>query len=385
MDLKDCYTENHCPRLLISSESAPPYASGVSTVVNQMTKYLDNWNVLILAPDTSYSTLNDKPVVRLPSVKLPMYSGLNAVIPQRPHVRKQIKKCLDEFKPDVILTIGGAFLASTTAYLGKSRNIPIVGLNDTDFITYATHYGLGRFAGSIGRLTKWLHRSNTVTLVTSPSYHKKLDSVGFTNLRQWRLGIDIEEFSPQHRTDDLKQTVLEQYPDTQVICLIVSRLASEKSIDQLHPIAKLEGVTLVVVGDGPEYQILQEQFADTRTIFLGRKDNKKSELSQLYASADIFLCASRSETFGLTVLEATASGVPCVIADGNGIRDIVVHDKTGYICSNQAEMIRYVENLRDNPQHRSQMSAAARQEGLRYSWKIVMQELEAILLESINH
>jgi phosphatidylinositol alpha 1,6-mannosyltransferase len=353
-------------------------------VVNQITKHLHNWDVRILAPDVSHTTLNGKPVIGLPSVKVPMYSGFKVVIPQRPGVRRKIGKCLDEFQPDVILTIGGAFLASTTAYLGKARNIPIVGLNDTDLITYATHYGLGRFAGSIGKITKWLHRSNTYTLVTSPSYRKRLDKIGFNNLRQWRLGTNIDEFSPQHKTDELRQMVLEKYPDTELLCLIVSRLASEKSIDQLYPIANLKGVTLVIVGDGPANEALRKQFADSRTLFMGRKDNSENELSRIYASADVFLCASRSETFGLTVLEATASGLPCVIADGNGIRDIVVHETTGYICATQAEMVQRVEELRDNPQLRTDMSLASRQESLRYSWKIVIQELEDILHEGIR-
>jgi phosphatidylinositol alpha 1,6-mannosyltransferase len=372
------------PRLLISTESAPPYASGVSTVVNQITKHLDNWDVRILAPDTAYTTLNGKPVVRLPSVKVPMYVGFEVVIPQRPGVKRQISSVLDGFQPDTILTIGGAFLASTTASLGKARHIPVVGLNDTDLVTYATHYGLGRFSGVISKITKWLHRSNTFTLVTSPSYRKRLEAISFKNLRQWRLGININEFSPEHKTDELRQMVLEKYPDTELVCLIVSRLASEKSIDQLHPIAKLKGVTLVVVGDGPEYEHLKELFADTRTIFMGRKDNTQNELSRIYASADVFLCASRSETFGLTVLEATASGLPCVIVDGNGIRDIVVHEKTGYICHTQDEMVQRVEELRDNPQRRIEMSLAAREESLRYSWTLVMQELEDILKEAMQ-
>lgn len=372
------------PRLLISTESAPPYASGVSTVVNQITKHLDNWEVRILAPDTAHTTLNGKPVIGLPSVKVPMYSGFKVVIPQRPGIKGKINKVLDEFKPDVILTIGGAFLASTTAYLGKARNIPIVGLNDTDLITYATHYGLGRFAGSIGNITKWLHRSNTFTLVTSPSYRKRLDAIGFNNLRQWRLGTNIQEFSPEHKTDELHQMVLKKYPDTELVCLIVSRLASEKSIDKLLPIARLEKVTLVIVGDGPEADILKKLFANTRTIFMGRKDNTQNELSRIYASADVFLCASRSETFGLTVLEATASGLPCVIVDGNGIRDIVVHEKTGYICQTQAEMVQRVKELHDNPQLRDDLRTAAREESLRYSWKIVIQELEDILQEAMQ-
>ena len=372
------------PRLLISTESAPPYASGVSTVVKHITKYLDKWDVRILAPDTAHTTLNGKPVIGLPSVKVPMYSGFRVVIPQRPGIKGKINKVLDEFKPDVILTIGGAFLASTTAYLGKTRGIPIVGLNDTDLITYATHYGLGRFAGSIGNITKWLHRSNTFTLVTSPSYRKRLDAIGFKNLRQWRLGTNIEEFSPEHKTDELHQMVLEKYPDTELVCLIVSRLASEKSIDQLLPIAKLERVTLVIVGDGPEYEHLKKLFTNTRTIFMGRKDNTQNELSRIYASGDVFLCASRSETFGLTVLEATASGLPCVIVDGNGIRDIVVHEQTGYICQTQPEMVQRVKELRDNPQRRAEMSAAAREESQRYSWTLVMQELEDILQEAIQ-
>lgn len=374
------------PRLLLVTEVALPYVCGVSTIVDELTKHfsdLDQWDVLVLAPDSTHPTLNGIEIIGVPCFPVPIYESLKSILPFDPRVRRKIRQCLKEFQPHVIMTIGGAFLASVAAYMGKSMNIPVVGLNDTDFITYATHYGLTPLLGPITKLAKWIHRSNSITLVSSPSYLERLRRLGFTKLKLWQFGINMQRFSPSNRDEEFRQEIAAVFPDTKLICLSVSRLASEKSIDQLVSIARLEHVTLVLVGDGPDRKHLEDVFRGTRTIFWGALYD--DDLSRMYASADVFLTASRSETFGLTVLEAMASGLPCVVIDGNGVRDTVQHGQTGFICASPQAMAESICLIRDDEELCSRMSKAANQRAIAaYSWDASISNLNQILFDVAN-
>lgn len=374
--------EKKRPRLLLATDVALPYVCGVSTIVDELTRHfseLEQWDVLVLAPDSTHPILNGIDVVGLPSYPVPMYQSLMSIVPFDPRVLYGIRQCYLDFQPDVIMTLGSAFLSRVASYSGYRMNIPVVGLNDTDFIAYATHYGYGYLTPLMTWLTRWVHRGNTVTLVSSPSYSERLRQIGFNDLKLWRFGINTGRFSPEFYNETLRQKIMELFPDTQLICLCVSRMASEKSIDDLYEIAKLDGVTLVLVGDGPHRQELEQLFSGTQSIFWGALYN--DDLARMYASADVFLTASRSETFGLTVLEAMASGTPSVIIDGNGIRDTVVHEETGFIASSVAEMLDYVTLLRDDETLLAKMSQSAYKKCEDFSWETSIDNLNDILLQ----
>jgi glycosyltransferase involved in cell wall biosynthesis len=366
-------------RVLIVTEAALPYLCGVSSIVDEITKRLSQCELRLLGPDYAHSNSNGAKVVGLTTLSVPMYKDFKFVASFFPHVRRQIRKELEDFQPDVIMTLGGGFLAGVAAHIAKKMDIPVVGLNDTDFLSYASHYRISLLTKMVKHLIHWIHGANLVTLVSSPSYREKLQTIGFNNIRLWNFGIDTNRFSPKHYSETLRRKILSVYPDTRLICLTVSRLAVEKSIDKLLPIAQLEGVTLVIVGDGPDRERLEKHFAGSRSIFWGSLFGE--ELSQIYASADLFLTASSSETFGLTVLEALSSGVPSLVMDTTGVRDTVVHQQTGYICQSHEEMLSYACLLRDNPESRRQLGKNALARCESYSWDASIKQLKEILLE----
>lgn len=370
------------PRLLLVTDAALPYVCGVSTIVDELTRHfseLNQWDVLVLAPDNTYPTLNGIEVIGLPCYSVPMYKAFKSIILGDPRVRRKTKRCLLDFQPHIIMTLGGAFLARMASQIGKMMDIPVLGLNDTDFVNYGSHYGLGFLSPLLIKLMKWIHTANTATLVSSPSYSKRLQDMGFDNLKLWRFGINTERFSPKFRNEALRQKIMNTFPDTRLICLCVSRMASEKSIDELYAIAQLEGVTLVLVGDGPDRENLEGIFSGTRTIFWGALFGE--ELSQMYASVDVFLTASRSETFGLTVVEAMASGLACVVIDGNGTRDNVVHEETGFIASSPDEMAQYVAQLKDDKSLLATMGRDGLQRCEAFSWDKAIHNLNDILFD----
>jgi glycosyltransferase involved in cell wall biosynthesis len=145
----------------------------------------------------------------------------------------------------------------------------------------------------------------------------------------WRGGVDAERFHPSRRSVAMRLRLTGGRPDRPLL-LYVGRLALEKRVDALHPLlGDLEHAALAIVGDGPERSRLERRFAGTHTVFTGFLEGE--DLAAAYASADVFVMPSTTETLGFVVLEAMASGVPVVAADAGGVRDLVSHGENGLL------------------------------------------------------
>jgi len=149
----------------------------------------------------------------------------------------------------------------------------------------------------------------------------------------------------------------------------VGRLGSEKNLQSFKELLKrLPNVRLALVGDGPIREELETLLEGTNTYFAGTLEGE--ELSAAFASADVFVMPSVTETMGFVALESMSSGVPVVGARAGGIPDMVHHEKTGYLFEPNSidECETYVRKLLDNPQMRQDMSNAARQESFKWAW-----------------
>ena len=227
------------------------------------------------------------------------------------------------------------------------------------------------------RYIRWFYGACREVYVPSPSMAETLLQSGFrSNLRPWPRGIDTSQFHPAKRLEEWR--LKHGLKSGEIAIVHVARLVREKQLDTLVAIARrLEALDIahkmIIVGDGPERAWLESQIP--AAIFANFLTGE--ELSTAYASSDIFLFPSDTESFGNVTLEAMASGLPCVCADATGSRSLVVDGVTGFLArpGDADQFARAIEKLVKDPALRRQMGAAGRERSFAFSWDETMSRL----------
>ncbi len=257
------------------------------------------------------------PVILYPDYKLGFFG---------PRTKKQ----LDELKPDIIHISTPDLVGREFLLYGNRNNIPVVSVYHTDFPSYLSYYQLSALTPPVWSYLKWFYNNSIVTLVPTKTMEKRLRSKGIHNTIIWSRGIKEKEFSPLKRSSDIrnewnakgKKVVIYSgrfvwYKDLKIF-ISVYEMIKEKYGDK---------IVFVLLGSGPAEKDLKESMPDA--IFPGYLKGK--DLCDAYASGDIFLFPSTTETFGNVVQEALASGMPAVVSDMGGCKDIVNMSKGGLI------------------------------------------------------
>lgn len=253
------------------------------------------------------------------------------------------------------LPLVGVYHTALPEYVGARRRSLMAGLGlPPDFLERSTLEGCWKFA-------EWYYRHCEKVLVPSRSIAGTLSRRIHVPLDCFSRGVDTQRFSPQHRQESSKTTVL-----------YVGRVSVEKNLPLLSRIFRRHGdARLQVVGDGPfRSRMEQEAAAANFTGFL-----TGIELSRAYASADLFAFPSETDTFGNVVLEAMSSGLPVVVTDKMGPKELVDHGSNGFIASNDQEFESYLKRLIHNPELRRTMGARSRQMAFERTWDTVFGSL----------
>ena len=185
--------------------------------------------------------------------------------------------------------------------------------------------------------------------------------------------MDTRRFDPAKRREELRTALLAQGGEGELLAGYVGRLATEKRVELLAGITALDGVRLVIVGAGPAEASLRQQMPDA--IFLGER--RGEELAAIYASLDVFVHSGPYETFGQTLQEAAASGLPVVAPAAGGPLDLVADGVTGYLVppSDPDAFTAAVARLAADPAARAAFGAAGRRKVLGRSWPALIEEL----------
>jgi glycosyltransferase involved in cell wall biosynthesis len=275
---------------------------------------------------------------------------------------------LDAFRPDLIHLAGPAVLGVSGLRYARARRLPVIASYHTHLPSYAPRYRLASLEETLWRLLRRIHNACGATLCPSRATLDLLQVRGFQRLRLWSRGVDGTLFTPERRSATFRLACCAG--ETTPLLLYVGRLAREKRIEDLAPVLRaLPGAALAIVGDGPERQALERAFAGLPVTFTGWL--RGEELAAAYASADVFVFPSDSETFGNVVLEAMASGLPVVAPAAGGVLDSVVPDETGllYAPGDRLALIaqtrRYVEDAALRRAH----SAAGLESARRRTWQ----------------
>lgn len=359
-------------RVAIVTESFPPDVNGVANSVVRVAEHLcaRGHEPLVVAPAPSAGCRDvvgrlPYPVVRVPSVPMPGYPAFRLGLPSR-----RIAAALKAHRTDVVHLASPFFLGGAGARVTAKLGLPSVAVYQTDVAAYARLYRLGWGERTAWRWLRQIHNSAGRTLAPSTVTATALLAHGIRRVWLWRRGVDAIRFDPAQRSAALRRALA---PNGEVIVGYVGRIAAEKRLDLLAPIARQKGVRLVIVGAGPAQQ--QARRAMPEAVFLGAR--RGGQLARLYASFDVFAHAGPFETFGQTIQEAMASGVPVVAPAAGGPVDLVTHDRTGFLVPpfDASALSTAVSKLVEDPALRASFGAAARAEVEGRTWAAVGDEL----------
>lgn len=310
---------------------------GATRTMFQLIKRIDNRRFEFLficgiGPDT----LQGFECFKVPTINLPVNSSYAMALPGL--APNKLKHKLDDYNPDVVHIATPSLLGSFAAKYATQHHLPVISIYHTHFISYIDYYL--KHAPYLIKPAKFLtaggqrafYNNCDKIYVPAESIKTELIELGVEAHRMmiWKRGIDTALFSPKKRDVGLLNKMMgNNYPTI----IFASRLVWEKNLETLITIynhaKQLElKVNFLIVGDGVAKSACEQSMPDA--VFTGKVDHEM--LSVLYASADIFLFPSVSETYGNVVIEAMASGLPCIVADGGGARDFITHGQNGFRC-----------------------------------------------------
>ncbi|MCL4392006.1 glycosyltransferase family 1 protein [Patescibacteria group bacterium] len=305
------------------------------------------------------------PTIVVPSMKFPLYPEYRFPVCGE----RSFEKELDAFHPDILHIHSPDTGAWSALKYAKKRTLPVVATHHTDFPKYLSYYHLGFLDKFVWFLLRSLY--NRVAVVTTQSDVVALDlkKHGIRNIVTIGWGVDLERFNPRFRSDLWRQDTLHGEASSMVLC--VCRLTWEKDLRTLSAAyvllkEKRRDFRMVVVGDGPARKGLEALMPGA--VFTGRLEG--SELSRAYASSDVFLFPSTTETFGSVTLEAMASGVIPVVADEGGSKSVVRNGEDGFLArpKDARDFSEKVNFLLDHPDARQKMKDTAVRSAHGMSW-----------------
>lgn len=350
-------------RVAIVTESFLPSLNGVTTSVMRVidTLVARGHDVAVFAPTSDGPTFRGVAVTTCPSVVL---GGFPIAIPT-----PALAAGLERFRPDIIHVAAPFWLGGEALAWADRKDIPSVAIYQTDVAGYMKRYGLDFAAPIIDAITANIHRLATLNLAPTPLGRDYLARLGVTSIDVWGRGVDLELFTPARRTSAEVASLREAWaPAGDVIIGYVGRLAPEKQVGRLIEVCGLPGTRIVIVGDGPDRDELEERFHDHPVTFTGQLSGEG--LANAYAAMDVFVHCGTEETFGQTLQEAHASGLPVVAPNSGGPRHLVRHGVNGYLVDSDrwGSFREAVAPLVEHGPLRAQMAARARESVAGKTW-----------------
>ncbi|MEE4460862.1 glycosyltransferase family 1 protein [Azotobacter chroococcum] len=374
--------------IALISETFPPEVNGVANTLGRLCAGLRarGHRVQVVRPrqNADQGRHSDEGLLLTRGWPLPGYPGLQ-------WGQSATGKLLHRWKrerPDVIYIATEGPLGLSALRCARRLGIPVVSGFHTNFQQYSGHYGFGLLARLLTRYLRWFHNHSQLTLVPSASQRMELTRRGFERLELLARGVDSRLFQPARRSARLRAAW--GAGDDDLVVLHVGRLAPEKNLGLLgssfrnlqaaHPQRRLR---LVVVGDGPLRASLEQQWPEAH--FCGMRLGE--ELATHYASGDLFLFPSLSETFGNVVLEALASGLGVVAYDQAAAAQHIRHGHNGALAEpgdeqgfNEAAswLLEDEENLR-------RVRLNARQHASHQGWEAIVGQFEDYLRSALHN
>lgn len=355
-------------RIALFTETFVPKIDGIVTTLCETIRELRvrGHEVLVVAPDGGIRDFEETPIAGVKGWSFPLYPELRLAPP-----RASLRAIIREFNPDLIHVADPALLGIAGLYYsggneGGALRLPLVISYHTDLPAYLRYYKMGFMERHIWKILRARHNRATLNLCTSNAMADQLSSHGIHRIALWPGGVDTTRFCPGRRTTAMRERLTGGNPDSPLL-LYVGRLSAEKNLETLKPMLDaLPGARLALVGDGPHHKLLQHHFAGMPVVMAGFL--RGDELAAAYASADVFVMPSRTETLGLVVLEAMSSGLPVVGARAGGIPEMIEDGVSGCLYDEASQAVSLIQGFFASAERRAKVGAAARIHAARQSW-----------------
>lgn len=371
-------------RIAIVTETWPPEVNGVAMSIARVVAGLQarDHSVQVVRPrqaaDRTAAGSGGVESVLTRGLPIPPYPALRLGVPEK----RTLVRLWSEHRPDVVHLATEGPLGWSALRAAAHLRLPTTSDFRTNFHAYTEHYGIGWLRLPIASYLRRFHNRTRLTMVPTQGVQRDLAALGFRNLEVVGRGVDTERFTPALRSDALRATWGADRAGDLVVAY-VGRLAVEKNLDVLLDAFggirnRVPRARLLLVGDGPLRGEIRARCPDA--IFAGQRTGE--DLAVHYASADLFLFPSLTETFGNVTPEAMASGLPAVAFDYAAAAELCVDGETGCLVpfGDAGAFVRTSVALASDPDRRRRIADAARHAVTPCGWDRVVGRFESLLL-----
>jgi len=371
-------------RLAVVTETWPPEVNGVALTLSRLVRGQceRNHQVQLVRPR---QTVSDRGAgsagfeeVLMRGMPIPRYPQLKLGLPGK----KALIAAWALQRPDLVHIATEGPLGWSALQAARHLRLPVSSDFRTNFHSYSAHYGLGWLKKPIVAYLRKFHNLTQCTMVPTRALCAELIGSGFQNTRVVARGVDTQMFRPELRSAALRASW--GADKGSLVALVVGRLAPEKNLDvaiqafeamrEKHP-----SVKLVLVGDGPSREALRQRCP--QATFAGQRG--QDELAVFYASADLCLFPSLTETFGNVTLEALSSGLPVLAFDTAAASEWLVHHHSGWLApvGDARAYVACARELAEHPERIASARAQARGQVVQLDWQQIAAQVEAVFME----
>lgn len=380
-------TEELClePRLRIAlvTETYPPEINGVAMTIQRMVDGLTDagHRIQLIRPrqassDTGVNTPAFEELLAH-GWKVPRYEGLRFGLP----AKAALVRAWSHQRPDLVHVATEGPLGWTAVSAATRLKLPVTSDFHTNFDQYSKHYGVGWLKGPVSNYLRRFHNRTGATFVPTAAMAQDLIRQGYRHVEVVARGVDTTLFDPERRSAELRRNW--GVGDTGLTIVYVGRLAAEKNLSLAVSAYRAvrdqcPDARMILVGDGPLRTELMREFP--QFVFAGMRIGE--DLAAHYASADVFLFPSLSETFGNVTLEAMASGLGVVAYRNAAAAELIRDAENGLTaaCGNEDEFIAKAVRAAIDTRLRLRMGTAARRTAEAQSWEAVVDCFAGALL-----
>ena len=370
-------------RIAYFAGSMLPGQDGVTRVLYRMTETLraERIDHMFVSPVLPPQGSRQVPMLEVPSCSFPLYRDYRMASPDPRFFSRDVLA----FRPDLLHIHSPCSLGHAAVHFGRRHGIPVVATYHTHFASYAEYYNI-RFLEPFGwTYLRCLYGRCEALLVPSRPIMDELSGHGFRHLRLLPHGVDTDTFRPDLRSTTWKMEC--GIPAGHHALLYAGRLVWEKDLRSLvAAYERLHGmrsdITFVLAGDGPIRHELESMMPGA--VFLGHLSGRP--LAEAFASADLFVFPSTTETFGNVILEAMASGTVPVCARKGGAAGVVADGVTGILCEpwNGDAMGMAINALLNDPVRRQSLARNALAHARQQSWQSIIRQMVGIYAEVLG-
>jgi glycosyltransferase involved in cell wall biosynthesis len=370
-------------KVALVTETWRPEINGVAMTLSRLADGLNErfWRVMLVRPRQPVETPDKHEHLIVPGLPIPGYSGLRFGLPA---VRTLTRTWQDK-RPDIVHIATQGPLGWAALKAAHQLDLPVTTSFHTNFHQYCRHYRLGFARGVVQRYLRQFHNQARCTMTPNETLSNTMREEGYRNVVTVGRGVDGELFSPLRRDSALRaQWNIE---DGDIAVIHVGRMAAEKNLRGVAEAFRLVQLVqprarMIWVGDGPLLENMRKRYP--AHVFVGAQVGE--ELARHYASADLFLFASLTETFGNVVLEAMSSGLAVLAYRYAAAASYIRHEQNGVLAdfADEAGFNRLAATLAAQPLYLRQLGAEARASLQQAPWEAVCDQFEALLRGAVE-